>query len=104
MNHDDPNVLTALDEAWDPDLGFLGRLRERVFDPALGEAYLTLLRSIEIEGQETIKAEFVRLLWFAPLFIEWQIERVVSAGGDEAQVRHVSDAIRERVMEILGTP
>jgi len=63
-----------------------------------------ILSTYVIESQETISAEFVRLLWFTPLFVEWQIERVVSVGGDEAQVRHISDAIRERVMEILGTP
>ncbi|MEU9744028.1 hypothetical protein AB0E12_33065 [Micromonospora chersina] len=104
MNYDDPAILAALDEAWDPDLGFLGRLREQVFDPTLAAAYMDLLASIEIDESENISSEFVKLLWFAPLFVEWQIERVVNAGGDEAQVRHYSDAIRERVMEILGTP
>ncbi|MFI6655974.1 hypothetical protein ACIBL8_10755 [Streptomyces sp. NPDC050523] len=39
-----------------------------------------------------------------PLFIEWQIERAVKSGADQLTVSGFGDRVRERVMEILGTP
>lgn len=102
--HDDPRVLEALDGVWDGELGFLGMLRAGVFSESAGEEFLALLQSIEIQGGERLHADFVRLTWFAPLFSEWQIERVVERGAERKIVERIANMIRERLMELLGTP
>jgi hypothetical protein len=102
--HSDPATLNLLDLAWDQDEGFLGMLRSGRFSEVAGERYLALLRSIEIGEGEQLNPDFVRLVWFAPIFIEWQVERAVECGADKAQVERISDAVRERLMELLGTP
>ncbi|MFI1253304.1 hypothetical protein ACH4U6_05770 [Streptomyces netropsis] len=104
MKHSDPTVLEALDLAWDPDMGALGKLRDRVYDPMLAAAYVKLLEGIEIPEGESLHPDFVRLVWFAPVFSEWQIDRVAENGGDRQAVVNFSDRIRECVMELLGTP
>jgi hypothetical protein len=104
MKHSDPAALEALDLAWDDEEGALGKLRSGQFDAALAAGYTELLHSIEIEEGEALHADFVRLIWFAPLFSEWQIARVAERGGDEQEASNFSDKIRERVMELLGTP
>jgi hypothetical protein len=104
MKHSDPQVLEALDLAWDPEEGPLGKLRAGKYDPELAERYITLLNSIEVADGESLHQDFVRLVWFAPLFTEWQIERAVKHGADQHAVSDFSDRVRERIMEILGTP
>jgi hypothetical protein len=64
MKHSAPDVLAALDLAWDPEGGFLGLLRDGVFSEGLGNSYLELLNGIEIEEGESLNSEFVRLLWY----------------------------------------
>ncbi|MCF3119305.1 hypothetical protein IPZ68_06225 [Streptomyces arenae] len=104
MKHSDPQVLEALDLAWDPEQGPLGKLRGGEYDPSLGEPYIALLNSIEISEGEPLHADFVKLVWFAPLFSEWQIERAVELGADKRTLADFTDRVRERVMELLGVP
>ncbi|MEU1671277.1 hypothetical protein ABZ752_04490 [Streptomyces roseifaciens] len=104
MKHSDPAVLEALDLAWDADSGVLGKLRGGVYDAELGAKYIELLKSIEISEGESLHPDFVRLVWFAPLFSEWQLERVAENGGDGRAAHGFADLVRERLMEILGIP
>lgn len=102
--HDDPAVLEALDGAWGEESGYLGMLRYGRFSEEAGEKLLALLDSIEVGEGERLHPDFVRLVWFAPLFAEWQTERAVERGADQEKVALVADRLRERLMEILGTP
>lgn len=104
MKNSDPRVLEVLDLAWDDERGVLGKLRAGVYDPGSAADYLAFISEIEIEEGERLHADFVRLLWFAPLFSEWQIERAVERGASENEVTSFANKLRERVMEILGVP
>ncbi|MCX5009445.1 hypothetical protein OG765_00235 [Streptomyces sp. NBC_00555] len=104
MRHSHPDVLQALDLAWDDESGFFGLLRAGSFSQAAADTYITLLNSIEVEEGEPLNQDFVRLIWFAPIFMEWQIERNVESGANKMDLVNSIDQIRERVMEILGTP
>ncbi|WP_157183932.1 hypothetical protein [Nocardia takedensis] len=104
MRHDSPEVLEALDTAWDPERGYLGNLRDGRFVPALGDAYLELLRSIDIPEGERLHPDFVRVLWFAPQFCEWQTERVIERGADRVHLTRYSNLIWTAVTELLGPP
>ncbi|MFF7020915.1 hypothetical protein ACFY97_07840 [Streptomyces klenkii] len=104
MKHSDPAVLEALDFAWDADSGVLGKLRSGVYDAELGAKYIELLEGIEIADGESLHPDFVRLVWFAPLFSEWQLERVAENGGDQSEAHGFADLVRERLMGILGVP
>lgn len=104
MKYSSPEALEALDLAWDDESGFLGLLRAGEFNREAGEAYIRLLNSIEVEEGEPLNRDFVRLVWFAPIFMEWQIERTVERGANRVDLENVTDQIRERVMEILGVP
>jgi len=104
MKHDDPAMLEALDRAWDPEAGPLGLLREGIYDAQLADAYLALLDSIEIGEGERLHADFVKLVWFAPIFTEWQIERAAKRGADRNDVVNFGGRVCSRVMHILGMP
>ncbi|WP_229068505.1 hypothetical protein [Actinoplanes sp. DH11] len=96
-------LLASLDDAWDEDEGFLGKLRAGVFDEIGGVAYVALLRSIPPIG-ETVESELVKLIWFAPQFVTWQIERATRGEAEAARLRRVADQIHEAVADVLGIP
>lgn len=102
MKHDSPTVLEALDTAWDPERGYLGNLRDGRFVPELGDAYLELLQTIEIPERERLHPDFVRLLWFAPRFSEWQTQRTVDRGADRVELSKYSNLIWNAIIELLG--
>ncbi|WP_327105845.1 hypothetical protein [Nonomuraea glycinis] len=104
MRHDDPELLEALDLTWDDETGFLGRLRGGEFVQELADAYIELLGEVDPVEDEVINSSFVKLLWFMPIFIEWQIERVVEAGTPREDVERVLDLATTRIMDILGVP
>ncbi|MFC6881470.1 MULTISPECIES: hypothetical protein [Actinomadura] len=97
-------MLEALNGAWDDETGFLGLLRTGESSQAAGDEFLALLRSVNIGEGERLHPDFIRLTWFAPLFVEWQIDRAVDRGVDRKRVALLSDQLRELLMEILGTP
>lgn len=102
--------LAALNEQLDSEWlegGFLYKLRECEFDAAgyaRFEALLGKAKQTDSGSSETIDRDFVRLMWFVPQFVEWQVERVLERGGDPKAVHGASSRIRELVGEILGEP
>ncbi|MFI7454046.1 hypothetical protein ACIBQX_41610 [Nonomuraea sp. NPDC049714] len=96
-------LLETLEQAWDDESGLLGKLRSGEFDLEAGEAYVALLSRIPPAG-EIIDSTLVRLIWFAPMFIEWQIERASSSESEMAQLKRIADQVQEAVADILGIP
>lgn len=97
------DVISQLDEAWDDETGFLGRLRFGNFDEAAGERYVGLLRSLP-EISVDFDPRVVTLIWFAPQFIEWQCDRVATSELERSKIRRIATGVHEAVAEILGIP
>ncbi|GAA1187569.1 hypothetical protein F4556_005667 [Kitasatospora gansuensis] len=96
-------LLELLDAAWDDETGFLGKLRSGQFDPAAGEAYVSLLSRIPEPG-EMIDSRLVQLIWFAPLFMEWQTERAAESEEESRQLTRIATQVQEAIEGILGVP
>jgi hypothetical protein len=58
--------LNALEAAWEIDTGFLGQLRDGVFNNDLYNAFLATLQRITIAEDAHIPMRLVTLLWFIP--------------------------------------
>ncbi|MCK1796145.1 hypothetical protein MTQ01_09025 [Streptomyces sp. XM4193] len=97
------DLLEALDNAWDIETGFLGKLREGKFDPADGEAYVKLLATIPPLG-DVANTQLVRLIWFSPTFIEWQIDRATDEITGGEPLRRIQNQVHEEVIRIIGLP
>ncbi|AKH82929.1 hypothetical protein AA958_12590 [Streptomyces sp. CNQ-509] len=97
------DLLELLDEAWDEESGFLGKLRSGEFDPEAGEAYVALLSRIPPIG-ETVETRLVQLIWFAPMFIEWQLERAANSEDELRQLTRIATQVHEAVSSVLGIP
>ncbi len=67
--------IQELEKYWDKD-GLCGHLREGQFDAAVAEELLQFLRSMKFEDDVPLKKRLVELIWYLPLFLTWQVERV----------------------------
>lgn len=67
------------------------------------EAYVALLSRIPPIG-ETVEARLVQLIWFAPMFIEWQLGRAAKSEDELRQLTRIATQVHEAVSNILGIP
>ena len=95
--------LPELEAAWDPDTGFLGCLRDGHFDRALFGDFVTTLMRVRVAEEALLPARFVTLLWFIPLFMEWQTERVTATCSPE-EYGQARTRIENQLERILGFP
>jgi len=100
----DTKVATQkLENEWDEDKGFFGKLRNGVFDEDGSQRVIKVLDAVDTSGEELSK-RFVSLTWFIPSFMDWQRERVRGRGGDVDALDHANRVIIELLFKILGTP
>jgi hypothetical protein len=95
--------IEQLNASWDLESGFFGNLRERKFNNELFENFVLLLRSISFNEDELIPRRVVSLLWYIPLFMEWQKERVrntISLSNYENKKTEIENELER----ILGVP
>ncbi|MGI4742162.1 MAG: hypothetical protein ACRYG7_43955 [Janthinobacterium lividum] len=92
-----------LEAAWELETGFLGCLREGLFDPILYANFLATLRRIRLDEHALLPRRLVTLLWFIPLFMEWQTERVMANLSLE-EYQAVRTQVETQLERILGFP
>jgi hypothetical protein len=97
-------VIEDLENEWNQTNGFLGNLRRGIFDSTRAERLIKTLEDVKIEAGEMLDQRFVSLVWFIPLFVTWQQDRVLENGGDIKQFTAVADQLTTLVERILGVP
>lgn len=95
--------IEQLDLSWDIDEGFFGNLRQGKFDNGLFTNFMSLLKSISFEEDELIPRRVVSLLWYIPLFMEWQKERVAGTISLD-DYNNKKTQIENELERILGIP
>ena len=99
-------IVAAIESEW-LESGFLWKLRDGEFDI---DGYTRLKKQLIAINQQDdrvesyINRDLVKLVWFIPQFMEWQIDRVVQAGSDPSIISHACSEMREIVGQILGEP
>jgi len=86
------------------DTGFFSRLREGIFDPAEFDRALRKLSSISIREDDLLPRRLVSILWYLPLLMTWQIERIRDRGGDVAAFQRATIQATNVVEQLLGVP
>ena len=98
------NVINELEKYWDIPNGLFYQLRYNgIFNAEKFENFIELVESIEIEGEQ-IDRRLVSLLWYIPLFMDWQKERVLEQGGDVKHLERATNQILDILEEKLGIP
>ena len=99
MNQKD--YIEAIGKSWDID-GFLGQLKEGVFDRGLyNELYKSLLM-IDIKDDEEIQRGLIQVLWFVPIFMYRFKEYTQNISSREYD--GLRENIEEQLARIFGYP
>ncbi len=96
-------VILLIDE-WKRPTGFLGGLKLGNFDPEGLQRLLVVLDSIMIDEESQVDRKLVSLLWFIPIYLEWQKPRFTEQGEGVQEIQDAINRIMPRLYEILGVP
>ena len=96
--------IEELERFWDPDGGVFSKLREGVLDAGGLEKVASRLEAIEVPEDADLPRRFVSLIWFIPIFFEWQRERVQEQGGDMQDFARLQNRLTGVVQGLLGVP
>ena len=96
-------LIAKIDREYDRSEGFLGLLRAGVFDPEGASRLIDLLSSIDV-GDGPIEKRLVQLLWYMPIFLQWQKERFVVHERDPEDVVSVMNEVVSTLERVLGVP
>ena len=102
MNYD--QQIELLESEWSPDDGFFWRVRQGTFDHAEFERALRKVATLAIPEDAELPRRIVSLLWYIPLFMQWQVERVQENGGDTVAYAKAITAMTNEVERLLGLP
>jgi len=92
----------ALGEQW--DVGhFLWKIRQGVFVELEAGKFEDLLSRIELADEDRLlDREFVSVLWYVPLFLHWNIERVAKKSGNQEQFETFAARVEDEISRIFG--
>jgi hypothetical protein len=93
----------CLDLQWDSE-GFLGQLRDGHYVPDAGRDFLELLKQIEIKENDLIPKRLVSLLWYLPIFLLWQADRIYESGGNSTEYKLFVNQVTNILEDRLGVP
>ncbi|WP_420571650.1 hypothetical protein [Kordia sp.] len=99
-------LIKILNKCWD-EKGFLFQIRNnRNVDFDLGNNLVDDLKKFTLEtNSNLINYKLVRLIWFIPIFLTWQKDRLIST--DEITLKKTEvliNKINNEVIKILGCP
>jgi hypothetical protein len=104
MNANDEQTIQVLESEWAPETGFFWRVRQGVFDPNEFQRALATLRTFSFTDDAPLPGRVVSLIWFIPIFMVWQVDRVRDAGGDLPAYTEAVTLMTNEVQRLLGVP
>ncbi|MBX5893038.1 hypothetical protein ISE53_10290 [Pseudomonas aeruginosa] len=96
-------VIEELEVEWDIE-GFFDQVRNGVFDATRAHHVMGLLREIDVYDSQVLPRRLVSLLWYMPVFLGWQLQRVEEKGGEIASFEQFIVDVQNILEEVLGTP
>jgi len=97
-------VIRRIEAEWNIESGFFGKLRRGVYDPPGYARVKEILAGIDLGKSLVVDRRLVSLLWYLPLFMLWQHERVSEKGESISELRSATDAVEAEIERILGVP
>jgi hypothetical protein len=98
------DLVAALENEYDPDGGFIGRVRYGHFDEPLLARLISILARCPSSDTESPDARLVSLVWYIPWIVEWQAQRLMEEGSKADHLHRAREQIFREVERILGVP
>ena len=96
--------IDVLESEWSPEDGFFWRIRQGHFTPSDFERALKKVSAINIEEDTDVPRRLVSLLWYVPLFMQWQVDRVQESKGDVKAYTKAIATMTNEIERLLGVP
>ena len=99
-------IVNKLEIEWAIENGFFYEVRSRKFDLEKGKRVQELLQNIEPLQSKKINKRLVQLLWYIPLFLEYQKDTLKPVLEDKNYIEYVRlvNGMQSEVERILGYP
>lgn len=98
------NAIVELESEWSPDNGFFWRIRQGQFVSSDFTRALKKISAISIVENAEVPRRLVSLLWYVPLFMHWQEDRVREAGSDPKAYARAITSMSNEIERLLGVP
>lgn len=97
-------AISMIEFEWQPEHGFFWNIRQGLFSEVEFTRALNKVSSISIPDEADLPKRLVSLLWYIPIFMHWQIERVGESGGDIAAYVKAITKMSNEIERLLGVP
>lgn len=95
--------IDRMEVEWDEG-GFFEQIRNGNYDDSRANYIIDLICALETNGQDFLPRRLVALIWYIPIFLEWQVERVVEQGGDNIAFDNFRTKTLNILQNVLGIP
>jgi hypothetical protein len=96
--------IEALESEWSPEGGFFWRIRQGQFSNDEFQRALKKVSAISIAEDADVPRRVVSLLWYVPIFMHWQVERVQENNGDVTAYSKAITTMTNEIERLLGVP
>lgn len=96
--------VTMQEAEFDEPEGFLWNVRYGNFDADQGERFVGLLSQIKSPKDGPLERRLVSIVWFLPLLVMWQKERIAARRSDSQKYERLIESVTNAVIAILGVP
>jgi hypothetical protein len=101
---DHKTLIANVESEWAPETGFFWHLRQGTFEPEVLHRALTAVASVPTPIDQHIPVRLVSVLWYIPIFMEWQTHRLRERGADMTEYAVATNKFIAEVERILGVP
>ena len=98
------NLIKSVEAEWEPEEGFFWKIRQGNFEKATAQRTLSKLAALPSLTNQLIPSRLVSVLWYVPIFMEWQLDRVRRNGADIVEYKAAIDKFTAKIERILGVP
>lgn len=98
------NFIKSIESEWEPEEGFFWKIRQGIFEDAEGRRALSKVAAVPTLTDQAIPGRLVSVLWYVPIFMEWQIDRVRENGGNISEYTVAISKFTNEIERILGVP
>ena len=96
--------IGSIESEWEPETGFFWKIRQGEFRKDEFDRALAKFAAVPGMSGEPLPARLVSVLWYVPIFMQWQIDRVRERGGDLPAYEIAMAQLGNEVTRILGVP
>ena len=96
--------IPEIESEWEAEAGFFWRIREGDFRRSECDRALAKIAALPSASGQPMPQRLVSVLWYIPVFMHWQLERVRERGGSISEYTTAMNELTAEVERILGVP